>query len=133
MRGFRVLWAGVAGFLLDSMILTQFLVIGVSWPLARLDNYTDLSFSNPIHILVGLILPVLMTVIGGGVAGAIAPEDARDAGALVGGLGLLMMATGDLSFYRQHVLAMIVSQCVATALAAVAAVMVANYRRRQQA
>ncbi|HEY1013910.1 MAG TPA: hypothetical protein VGE07_14460 [Herpetosiphonaceae bacterium] len=137
MRGFRVLWAGATGYALDSLILSPFLVFGTSWPLAGLDNFADLNFSNPIHVLVGLILPVLMTVISGGVAGAMAPEDPRDAGALVGGFGLGVMALASLSDgfadYGPYALAFIIGQCVGTVLAAVAAVMVANYRRRQQA
>ena len=129
MRLLRILLAGVSGFLVDSFLTSMVLVIGVPFLGLQDANQMQLDFDHPAQLVVLLILPMLMTVIGGALAGALAPLDAQPAGALVGGLGLIELAilgTGQ----STNDLVGIIGQCVATILAAVAAVLMARYRMR---
>jgi hypothetical protein len=127
MRGLRLVWAALAGWMVDSLLTT--FIVGGGYALAGIDQPSDLNFTQPVHILVGLILPVVMTMIGGGVAGAMAPLDPTPAGALVGGIGLLMMAAGEIDMDQPHALAFIIAQCVAVFGAAAVATIVAHRRR----
>lgn len=127
MRGLRMIWAALTGWMIDYML--TFFVVGSGYAVAGITTNNDLDFSRPVHVLLGLILPVLMTLIGGGVAGAIAPQDATPAGALVGGIGLLMMLGMDMS--AKYTLATIIAQCVAVAGGAGVATLVARRQRKQ--
>lgn len=130
MRTLRMIWAGLLGYLVD-LILSN-LAVGLAWSAAGIGTYNDLRWSNPVHIIVGLVLPVLMTIVGGGVAGFAAPLDAVHAGALVGGLGLLSMAVSPETFTPgSHTLALIIAQSVATVLAMFGARIGAHWRKQR--
>jgi len=119
MRGLQLFWAATVGWMVDTLLTT--LIVGGGMALAGITRTESLDFSQPLHILLGLALPVLMTAIGGGVAGWITPEDATPAGALVGGLGLISMLADGVDPERRHMLAFIIAQCVAVFVAALTA------------
>ncbi len=127
MRGLRMVWAALTGWTVDYFL--SFFVVGGGYALAGIKLPTDLNLTQPVHVLVALILPVAMTLVGGGVAGALAPLDPTPAGALVGGMSLLFMAAGDLDLDDPHALAFIIAQCVAVIGAAAVATIVAHRRR----
>ena len=126
MRGLRMVWAALTGWMVDYLL--SYFIVGGGYALAGINLPSDLNFAQPVHILVGLILPVAMTMIGGGVAGAMAPLDPTNAGALVGGIGLIDMAAGGMQD-QPHALAFIIAQCVAVFGAAAVATIVAHRRR----
>ncbi len=127
MRGLRMVWAALTGWMVDYLL--SFFIVNGGYALAGIKLSTDLNLTQPVHVLVALILPVALTLVGGGVAGALAPLDPTPAGALVGGMGLLFMATGALDLDDPHALAFIIAQCVAVIGAAAAATIVAHRRR----
>jgi hypothetical protein len=127
MRGLHLFWAATVGWVVDTL-LTE-LIVGGGMALAGIETLESLDFSRPLHILLGLVLPVLMTAIGGGVAGWIVPEDATPAGALVGGIGLITMLAGGVDPEVRHMLTFIIAQCSAVFVAALAANMAAARRR----
>ncbi len=129
MRGLRLVWAALTGWMVDYFL--SYFIVGGGYALAGISISDDLNFTQPVHVLVGLVLPVVMTMIGGGLAGAMAPLDPTPAGALVGGIGLITMATGALDLDDPHALAFIIAQCVAVIGAAAVATLVA-YRRRSR-
>jgi len=129
MRALRMVWAALVGYTVDYFLSIIFVSAG--YALANIATPDDLTFAQPIHVMVGLVLPVLMTMVGGGVAGRLAPLDPTPAGALVGGIGLIEMATGMLDIGGPHALAFIIAQCVAVVGAAAVATFVA-YRRRSR-
>jgi hypothetical protein len=127
MRGLQLLWAATVGWMVDTLLTELFVRGGLA--LAGITTTELLDFSRPLHILLGLALPILMTAIGGGVAGWIAPEDATPAGALVGGLGLITMLAYGIDPTARHTLAFIIAQCIAVVIAALTANGVAARRR----
>jgi hypothetical protein len=127
MRGLQLLWAGIVGWMVDTLL--TMLIVGGGMALAGIDTTDSLDFSRPVHILLGLVLPIMMTAIGGGVAGAIIPEDATPAGALVGGIGLLTMLMDGIDPDARHTLTFIIAQCLAVFAAALSANLVAARRR----
>lgn len=129
MRVLRMIWAALLGWMVDYLLTSIF--VGLAFAIIGLQSTDELNFAQPMHILVGLGLPVLMTMIGGGVAGATAPLDPTPAGALVGGIGLLMMSTGGIDMESRHALAFIIAQCVAVVGAAITATLVAHRQQRR--
>jgi hypothetical protein len=127
MRGLQLLWAATVGWVVDTML--TILIVDGGMALAGIDTIDVLDFSRPLHILLGLALPILMTAIGGGIAGWIAPEDATPAGALVGGIGLILMLAAGIRPEERHTLAFIIAQCIAVVLAALTANLGAARRR----
>ena len=127
MRGLRMVWAALTGYIVDVFLSS--LIVGGGYALANIAAPGDINFTQPVHVLVGLVLPVLMTMVGGGVAGALAPLDPTPAGALVGGLGLITMAAEGSDMYKPHALVFIIAQCVAVFGAAAVATLVARRRR----
>lgn len=127
MRGLQLFWAATVGWMVDTL-LTE-LIVGGGLALAGITTIELLDFSRPLHILLGLALPIVMTAIGGGIAGWIASEDATPAGALVGGLGLISMLASGIDPEARHTLAFIIAQCIAVVVAALTANGVAARRR----
>lgn len=127
MRGLRIVWAGLVGWMVDNLLTT--FIVGGGMALANINQTAELDFTRPLHIILGLVLPILMTVIGGGVAGAVAPEDPTPAGALVGGIGLIMMSVEGLDMTAKHSLTFVLAQCGGVVGAAIAATVVAARRR----
>ncbi len=128
MRGLRLVWASIVGWFVDTLL--TLLIVGTLFAILHIESDKELVFSNPWHVIVGIILPVLMTVIGGGVAGALASDDAFEAGALVGGWGLVLLLLDGVDQTDRYGLVWIVAQCVAVVAAGLAATLVARWRRR---
>jgi hypothetical protein len=134
MRSVRILMAGFFGFFLDTFLSS--LVYGIGLPVLGLgpEDYAklQLGFSNPNvpHLLVGLLLPMLSTVIGGAAAGVLSPTEPQPAGALVGGLALIFMALGAFDSSHPYGGTLILMQCLATVLGALSATLAVRYRAR---
>ncbi|ABX05732.1 MAG TPA: hypothetical protein DEF47_05665 [Herpetosiphon sp.] len=118
MRTFRMIWASAAGWMVDYFL--TMLIVPLGYAALDISTISDIQLNNPLHIVVALILPALMTTIGGGVAGRLSLENPTPAGALVGGWGLLMLFDSPLE-QNSFTLAMLITQCVATLGAALAA------------
>lgn len=123
MRTFRMIWASAAGWMTDYFL--TMLIVPLGYAALSIDTPNDIQLTNPLHIVVALILPALMTMIGGGVAGRLALENPTPAGALVGGWGLLMLFDTPLE-QNNFSLAMLITQCVATIGAALVATYIAK-------
>ncbi|GIV97720.1 MAG: hypothetical protein KatS3mg057_2377 [Herpetosiphonaceae bacterium] len=123
-----IVLAGLIGFWID--ITLTILISTVGFALLGISTPEQLQFSNPAHILVGLVLPAMMTMIGGAVAGALAMLNPQPAGALVGGFGLFLDLLMGSDPGAPHALTFLIAQCVATVLAALSATFAARYRLR---
>lgn len=133
----RTVWmfgAGLMGWMVDS-ILTSILSPGMQLLLNLDAQYFNLS--DPKFWLAHIIIPMLCTVIGGGVAGRIAPHDAAPGGALVGGVGILLLllyvVEGPVTEPAHQIQVYAMAQVAATALAMVSAMLVARrYVQREE-
>ena len=123
MRGLRLVWAALIGWWVD-MVLTL-LVVGTLDAIADITTQT-LTLSDPLHVFIRVIIPIFMTMVGGGVAGRLMSTDAAAAGALVGGIGLLLMLDTGVDHADPYALVWIVAQCVAVVAAAGTALLVAR-------
>ncbi|MBP8252954.1 MAG: hypothetical protein KAX40_11370, partial [Herpetosiphon sp.] len=129
MRDLHMLWAGLVGFLVDNLL--SMILVPIGFFMANIDDQLKLDLTKPVHVLVALVVPSLMTLIGGGVAGYIAPNDARPAGAIVGGIGILML-TISMDTSVPYMLQYSIAQCVATIGAMIVADIVAQRKLRRR-
>jgi hypothetical protein len=132
MRFVRILLAGYFGYCVDLVLTLILIYAGMAVMGIHVDDPARLPLNGPANIVLLVILPVLSTVVGGAVAGLVAPADPQPAGALVGGIGLIDWAVRGPDYSNPSEGTMIILQCVATLLAVFSAVLVARYRTRAQ-
>lgn len=113
-----ILIAASIGYMLDRLITLIWQLFVISALYGINDIATQVEISRPDHVVIVLIVPALITVLSGGVAGYIAALDPMIAGALVGGIGLFSMLGDDMSLYGSLGPYAIAGQCIATVLAA---------------